>query len=57
MDKSKIYMKNNLLDDYWNGLSAFIEVAKNYANSIGHINCPCIKCRNHEMLPVETVRL
>ena len=56
MNTSRIYMKSRLLDEYWDGLSAFIEVIKNYANSIGHISCLYIKCRNHEMLPVETVR-
>ena len=56
MDKSWIYMKNRLCDQYWDSLFAFIEVAKSYTNSLGHISCPCIKCQNHEMLPVETVR-
>ena len=57
MEKSLIYLKNRLCDECWNGLSAFIEVAKNQSNSLDHINCPCIKCRNHDMLPVETVRV
>ncbi|EXB97049.1 hypothetical protein L484_014660 [Morus notabilis] len=56
IDKSWTYLRNRLSDEYWNGISAFIEVAKNYATSIGHISCPCMKCRNHEMHPVETVR-
>ena len=34
MDKSWIYMKNHLCDEYWDGLSAFIKIAKNYANSL-----------------------
>ena len=50
-------MKNCLCDKYQDGLSAFIKVAKNYANSLRHISCPCIKCRNHDILPVETVRV
>ena len=57
MEKSWIYLKNHLCDEYWDGLSTFIEVAKNYANSLGHISCPCIKCQNHDMLPVEIVRV
>ena len=50
-------MKNCLCDEYWNGFSAFIEVTKNHANLLGHISCPCIKYRNHDMLPVETMRV
>ena len=46
-------MKNRLCDEYWDSLSAFIEV---YTNSLGHISYPYIKYRNHEMLPVETVK-
>ena len=49
-------MTNRLCDEYLDGFSVFIEVAKNYANSLGHISCPCIKCRNQDMLPIEIVR-
>ena len=56
MDKSWIHLKNSLLDEYWDGLCAFIEVGKNYANSLRGISCLCIKCRNHEIHPPEIVK-
>ena len=56
MDKSSIYLKNHFYYEYWDGLSTIIEVGKNYANSFGHISCPCMKCQNHDMQPVEIVR-
>ncbi|XP_024024483.1 uncharacterized protein LOC112092465 [Morus notabilis] len=56
VDKSWIHLRNRLSDEYWDGLCTFIEVGKNYANSLGGISCPCMKCRNHEMFPPETVK-
>ena len=49
-------MKNHLSDEFWDGLSSFIEVGKNYANLFGRISCQCMKCQNHDMRPIEIVR-
>ncbi|KAK6158587.1 hypothetical protein DH2020_005901 [Rehmannia glutinosa] len=55
IDKSWISIRNRLSDEYWNGLTGFIEHAKNYTNSQGLISCPCIKCRNGYLHPPEKV--
>ena len=57
IDKSWIHLRNRLSDEYWDGLCAFIEFGKNYANSTGGIRYLYIKCRNHEMLAPEIVKV
>ena len=56
IDKSWIHLKNQLSNQYWDGLCAFIDFAKELADDDGCISFPCRNCLNHEMLRIETVR-
>ena len=56
IDKSWIHMKNRLSDQYWEGLSALINIAKDYVDESGRTSCPCRRCLNHKCFPIETVR-
>ena len=48
-------MRSRLLYQYWERISIFMEVAKDHFNSNGCVSCPCQKCLNHVLLPLETV--
>ena len=56
IDKSWIHLKNQLSNQYQEGLSAFINIAKDYVDKSSCTNCPCPRCSNHKCFLVETVR-
>ncbi|CAH9095946.1 unnamed protein product, partial [Cuscuta epithymum] len=45
IDKSWIYIKNRLSEEYWKGLQGFINYAKDFVNKEGNISCPCKRAR------------
>ena len=55
IDKRWIHLRDCLSNEFWEGLTAFIEIGKNHVNSRNETSCPCQKCRNQRMWPIETV--
>ena len=46
IDKSWITNRRRNSDEFWNGLQAFIQMAKNHVNASGEVRCPCVQCVN-----------
>ena len=55
MDKSWIMEPNRLSSEYLNGVEAFLDKARNYANEEGLIRCPCVYCVNSFSHTLSTV--
>ncbi|CAH9113242.1 unnamed protein product [Cuscuta europaea] len=56
IDKSWIFIKNRLSEEFWNGLQGFIDYAKDFVNEEGKISCPCKHCVNGQMFPLRDVK-
>ena len=46
IDKSWTTCRHRNSDEFWNGLKAFIEIAKRHVNSDGIVRFPCRRCLN-----------
>ena len=46
IDKSWITNRRRNSDEFWNGLQAFIQMAKNHVNASGEVRYPCVQCVN-----------
>ncbi|KAJ9544702.1 hypothetical protein OSB04_024409 [Centaurea solstitialis] len=48
IDKSWTTCRRRNSDEFWNGLKAFIEIAKRHVNSDGVVRCLCRRCLNFQ---------
>ena len=48
-------MRNRYDDAYWNGLQAFLRMAKEHVDCDGRILCPCVRCLNVKLQTIDTV--
>ncbi|KAD0001320.1 hypothetical protein E3N88_44946 [Mikania micrantha] len=51
IDKSWITHPNRKSDEYQQGLVSFIEMCKDFVDSIGYVRCACARCQNSILIP------
>ncbi|XP_062095533.1 uncharacterized protein LOC133801361 [Humulus lupulus] len=55
IDKSWTTLRNRNCDAYWNGLQAFLKMAKEHVDCDGRVLCPCVRCLNVKLQTIDTV--
>ncbi|KAM6552349.1 hypothetical protein CsatB_002157 [Cannabis sativa] len=55
IDKTWVTMRNRKDPAYWEGLQVFMELASKHKDCDGRIFCPCVKCKNTRLHPLNTV--
>ncbi|XP_042944837.1 uncharacterized protein LOC122278720 [Carya illinoinensis] len=46
MDKGWMHLTNRFSTTYVEGVNQFISIARDHADKLGRIRCPCVKCKN-----------
>ncbi|KAJ4710237.1 Transposon protein, putative, CACTA, En/Spm sub-class [Melia azedarach] len=55
MDRSWMQLQDRLSQEYVDGINSFMKVAKKCADATNCIRCPCIRCLNVLIYPLDVV--
>ncbi|XP_062100718.1 uncharacterized protein LOC133806640 [Humulus lupulus] len=55
IDKTWVTMRNRKDPAYWEGLQVFMALASKHKDCDGRIFCPCVRCKNTRLHPLDTV--
>ncbi|XP_026452318.1 uncharacterized protein LOC113352753 [Papaver somniferum] len=55
MDKSWMQGKSRLHPAYKRGLNEFIKIVRDHTDSMGRTGCPCARCKNGHLEPIQVV--